>query len=174
VSDVAGRVVVRPYRLPEDAEALSRVFAASAEYHRDIDDMPPLIAPLGMDYARQRFAAMRTDDSEHLLLVAEAGGEVVGHVEARMRRDEAAGFTGTYVEELAVAPEWRGRGVGTALMAAVDEWARGKGALSVALDHFHTNEGAHRLYERLGFHVRGIIMEKRLQRVGTHVDPPSG
>jgi len=156
-------VVVRPYRLPEDAEALSRVFASSEQYHRDIDDMPPLIPPIGIEYARQRFAAMRTDDAEQLLLVGEVDGEVVGHVEARMRRDEAAGFVGTYVEELAVAPEWRGRGVGTVLMAAVFEWARGKGALSVALDHFHTNEGAHRLYERLGFQVRGVIMERRLQ-----------
>jgi len=47
-------------------------------------------------------------------------------------------------------------------MAAVDEWARRNGALSVALDHLHTNDGAHRLYERLGFRVRGVIMEKRL------------
>lgn len=155
-------VVVRPYRLPEDAEALSHVFASSEQYHRDIDDMPPLIPPIGIEYARQRFAAMRTDDPEHLLLVAEVDGEVVGHVEARMRRDEPAGFVGTYVEELAVAPSWRGHGVGTALMAAVDEWARGRGSMSVALDHFHTNEGAHRLYERLGFRVRGVIMEKRL------------
>jgi aminoglycoside 6'-N-acetyltransferase I len=158
----AARVVVRPYRLPEDGEALARVFASSEQYHRDIDDMPPLIPPIGIEYARQRFAAMRTDDAEQLLLVGEVDGEVVGHVEARMRRDEPAGFVGTYVEELAVAPEWRGSGVGTALMAAVDEWARGRGALSVALDHFHTNQGAHRLYERLGFRVRGVIMEKRL------------
>lgn len=163
MSDAAGRVVVRPYRLPEDAEALSRVFASSEQYHRDIDDLPPLIPPIGMEYARRRFAEMRTGDPEHLLLAAEVDGAVVGHVEARMRRDEAAGFVGAYVEELAVAPEWRGRGVGTALMAAVDEWARGRGAMSVALDHFHTNEGAHRLYSRLGFQVRGIIMEKRLQ-----------
>lgn len=162
MTDAAPHVVVRPYRLPEDAEALSRIFASSEEYHRDIDDLPPLIAPLGMEYARQRFASMTTDDPERALLVAEVDGEVAGHVEARMRRDEAAGFVGTYVEELAVAPEWRGRGVGTALMASVAEWARGKGALSVALDHFHTNEGAHRLYARLGFQVRGIIMEKRL------------
>ncbi|HXA27579.1 MAG TPA: GNAT family N-acetyltransferase [Candidatus Angelobacter sp.] len=156
-------LTVRPYRLPDDAEALSRIFADSEEYHRAIDDLPPLIPPVGIDYARQRFATMKPDDPERCLLVAEVGGEVVGHVEAIMRRDEAAGFTGTYVDELAVSPSWRGRGVGTALMAAVEEWARGKGALSVALDHLHTNEGAHRLYERLGFRTRGVIMERRLR-----------
>jgi len=160
--DAAARVVVRPYRMPDDLEGLSEVFASSEQYHRDIDDMPPLIAPLDVAYARQRFAAMKLDDPDRLLLVAEVDGAVVGHVEATMRRDEAAGFVGTYVDELAVAPQWRGRGAGTVLMAAVEEWARGKGSLSVALDHFHTNEGAHRLYERLGFVVRGVIMEKRL------------
>lgn len=162
MTDAPSRVRVRPYALPADAEALSRVFASSEQYHRDIDDMPPLIPPLDIAYARQRFAAMQTDDPDRALLVAEVDGEVVGHVEARMRRDEAAGFTGAYVEELAVAPEWRGRGAGTVLMDAVEEWARGRGAMSIALDHFHTNEGAHRLYDRLGFRVRGLIMEKRL------------
>jgi GNAT superfamily N-acetyltransferase len=163
LTDPAPRITVRPYRMPDDAEALSRVFADSEQYHREIDDLPPLVPLVGIEYARQRFAKIRTDDPERALLVAEVDGAVVGHVEATMRRDEAAGFAGAYVDELAVATSWRGRGVGTALMAAVDEWARSKGALSVALDHLHTNDGAHRLYERLGFRVRGMIMEKRLR-----------
>lgn len=162
MTDRPPQITVRPYRLPDDAEALSVVYAESEQYHRDIDDLPPLIPPLGIAYARQRFAKLKTDDTERALLVAEVDGAVVGHVEATMRRDEAAGFVGTYVDELAVSVPWRGRGVGTALMAAVEEWARGKGALSIALDHLHTNDGAHRLYERLGLRTRGMIMEKRL------------
>jgi len=162
LSDVASRVVVRPYRLPEDAEALSRVFYDSERWHHDIDDLPPLLPPLDLEYARKRFAGLTAADPDRALLAAEVDGEVVGLAEAKMRRDDAAGFVGAYVDELAVAESWRGRGVGTVLMAALEEWARGRGAISVALDHFHTNDGAHRLYERLGFRVRGVIMEKRL------------
>jgi len=156
------RVVVRPYRLPEDIEGLSSVYLDSERYHTAIDDQPPLTPPRELDYARQRFAAMSIGDPERLLLVADADGEVVGHVEARMQRDEPAHFVGVYVDELAVAEAWRGRGVGTLLMAAVEKWARDKGALSIALDHFHTNAGARRLYDRLGFRVRSVVMAKRL------------
>jgi GNAT superfamily N-acetyltransferase len=115
-----------------------------------------------MDYARQRFAKLSPDD-KRLLLLAEVDGDVVGLVEATMRRDDEAGFAGAYVDELAVAASWRGRGVGMLLMGEVDAWALGNGAMSVALDHLHTNEGAHRLYARLGYAVRGVIMEKRLR-----------
>jgi GNAT superfamily N-acetyltransferase len=155
-------ILVRPYRLPEDIESLARVFVDSAVYHRDIDDLPPLIAPIGMEYARRRFEKPKPD-GERALLAAEVDGAVVGLVEVTLRRDEAAGFVGAYVDELAVAAAWRGRGIGTRLMAAAEEWARGSGALSVALDHLHTNHGAHRLYARRGYVSLGIIMEKRLR-----------
>jgi GNAT superfamily N-acetyltransferase len=155
-------VKVRAYQIPDDVEGLSRVLIDSATYHRGIDDLPPMIPAMTMDYARQRFTNLSPDE-KRLLLLAEVDGEVVGLVEATMRRDDEAGFVGAYVDELAVAASWRGRGVGTLLMAEVDVWALGKGAMSVALDHLHTNEGAHRLYSRLGYAVRGVIMEKRLR-----------
>jgi ribosomal protein S18 acetylase RimI-like enzyme len=155
-------MTIRPYRIPDDVEGLARVYVDSATHHRAIDDLPPLIPAITMDYARQRFANLEPDD-KRLLLVAEVDSEVVGLVEATMRRDDAAQFVGAYVDELAVATSWRGHGVGTRLMAEVESWAARNGALSLALDHLHTNEGAHRLYERLGYQSRGVIMEKRLR-----------
>jgi ribosomal protein S18 acetylase RimI-like enzyme len=153
-------IAVRPYRLPDDIEGLARVFLDSARYHEEIDDLPPLMSPATMEYARTRFARIKPDDKRGLF-VAEVDGEVVGHIEVSMRRDDDAGFVGAYVEELAVAEAWRGRGVGTRLMAHGEKWAQDNGARSIMLDHLHTNAGAARLYERLGYGRRGILLGKR-------------
>jgi ribosomal protein S18 acetylase RimI-like enzyme len=159
---VAASIVVRPYRLPADAEALVRIFDESWQHHEDIDPKPRMV-PRSLDVIRRRFAAI-VPDPDRALLVAEVDGEVVGLAEARMRRDESSGFVGAYVEELAVTVAWRGRGVGTRLMAEVERWARQHGARSVALDTMETNAGARRLYERLGYTTRAVIMAKRFDR----------
>ncbi len=57
---------------------------------------------------------------------------------------------------LAVGAEYRGRGLGTALLQAVDEWAVGRGLSSVSVVTQLENEAACRLYERAGFRVDRI------------------
>jgi GNAT superfamily N-acetyltransferase len=55
------------------------------------------------------------------------------------------------VEELYVAPESRNRGLGTAVMAAVESLTRERGGhlIEVAVDGADTD--AHRFYERIGY-----------------------
>jgi GNAT superfamily N-acetyltransferase len=50
-----------------------------------------------------------------------------------------------------VAPESRGDGIGSALIDAVEGWARGEGYTGIGLGVTTTNEPAVRLYERKGF-----------------------
>ena len=56
-----------------------------------------------------------------------------------------------YVASLAVAPDARGRGVGSALMASVEAEARRRGAARLALDVSRANAGGRAFYARLGF-----------------------
>ncbi len=63
-----------------------------------------------------------------------------------------------YVSSLAVAPGYRGRGVGGELMRTTVELARWRGFASVTLDVGIENEGARRFYERAGF----VEVERRL------------
>ncbi|MEA2993185.1 MAG: hypothetical protein QOD40_2105 [Alphaproteobacteria bacterium] len=54
------------------------------------------------------------------------------------------------VVDVSLLPEWRGRGIGTALMQAICAEARHAGkAVSVAVEKYNP---AQRLYRRLGFH----------------------
>jgi len=50
-----------------------------------------------------------------------------------------------------VAPKVRGRGVGGALIEAVEGWARAEGYVQIGLGVTTTNEPAIRLYERKGY-----------------------
>ena len=54
-----------------------------------------------------------------------------------------------YLEDLFTAPEVRGRGVATALVEAVGEWARARGCGSVYWQTHEANATARRLYDRL-------------------------
>ena len=58
---------------------------------------------------------------------------------------------GLHVHRIAVAPDWRGRGIGSALLRAVAESARATGSARVTLKVGRSNARALRLYQALGF-----------------------
>ena len=60
-----------------------------------------------------------------------------------------------HINNVAIRPAYRGRGLGTALMHHVLAEARRFGARRATLEVRSSNEGARRLYERLGFRVTG-------------------
>lgn len=67
-------------------------------------------------------------------------------------------FSGTvdFVENVVVHPQWRGRGLGAALMRHLEDRARARGSLKLTLDTYAVNRGARRFYEGLGYDPRGI------------------
>ena len=60
-----------------------------------------------------------------------------------------------HINNVAVLPELRGQGIGTALMQRVFDEAHRLGARRATLEVRASNDGARRLYERLGFYVAG-------------------
>ncbi len=64
-------------------------------------------------------------------------------------------FDEIHINNVALRPSLRGQGIGTALMQRVFAEARALGAKRATLEVRASNEGARRLYERLGFHVSG-------------------
>ena len=56
-----------------------------------------------------------------------------------------------YICGVAVFPEYRGRGIGTQLMAIAEQQAATKGFAKLSLIVFEQNKGAKRLYDRIGY-----------------------
>jgi putative acetyltransferase len=89
------------------------------------------------------------------LFVAElAGGELVGRLS--LMRDPHP--SSKHVADLGVmvAAGHRRLGVGTALMAAAEDWAGSAGVAKLELHVFPHNEPAIRLYEKLGYAREGL------------------
>ena len=58
-----------------------------------------------------------------------------------------------YINMIAAYPQFRGQGVGTALLGQIDELASARGCKLSSLQVFDYNSDAIRLYERLGFEI---------------------
>ena len=67
------------------------------------------------------------------------------------------------VDSLAVSPATRGLGIGTRLMASAEDKARAMGKSMMSLSVIGENEGAVRLYERIGFKTARVWRSKLLE-----------
>jgi ribosomal protein S18 acetylase RimI-like enzyme len=67
-----------------------------------------------------------------------------------------------WVWDIAVDREHRGRGIGTEVLALVAAHVRGAGGTALGLSVAGHNQGARRLYERVGYQVAAVRMQKVL------------
>ena len=79
-------------------------------------------------------------------------------------RDYFTGEPHAHVGILAVSQRAEGRGVGSALLAAAEEWARGRGARRLTLNVFEGNRRARALYERRGFLPESLRYVRSLEK----------
>ena len=90
------------------------------------------------------------------MLVADAGGEIVGICSVYLDIESIRFGQRAWVEDLAVHPDFRSQRVGKRLLDAAKEWGRGRGASHLELDSAETRPDAHRFYEREGAAYRSI------------------
>jgi RimJ/RimL family protein N-acetyltransferase len=82
-------------------------------------------------------------------IVAVAGGQVVGMIHVDVSR-HGFGELG-----MLVASDWRGRGIGSALVQAAIDWARSQRLHKLCLEVFAHNTAAIALYRKFGFAQEG-------------------
>jgi len=80
-------------------------------------------------------------------LIIEAGGEAIGRLYLDERGDDL------HLIDISLAPERRGGGIGTAIMADLLGWAGARGKTMTL--YVEPPNPARRLYERLGFAAEG-------------------
>jgi GNAT superfamily N-acetyltransferase len=102
---------------------------------------------------------------ECLYLVAWEDGTPVGQALLHRRRPSALAVAGVvdslpYIEDVFVLPEWRNRGVGTALLEAAESAAATRGDRGVSLAVSTGNAAARRLYTRLGYVDAGVPVHR--------------
>ena len=141
-------IPVRPAR-PDDVETWLELRCAlwpdgsEAEHAGDID----------------RFFARTSRDPAAVLLAEDAAGQVLGFAELSIRpcaegcRTHRVG----YLEGWYVVPEGRRRGVGRALVAAAEEWARARGCTEFASDTQRDNAISVAAHLALGFSDAGLV-----------------
>ena len=113
-------------------------------------------------YRRRYFRRSWTD--EQASIVAVTGNRVIGHL--NISREESPVTRHVASIGMAVAPEWRGKGVGTALMDEAVRWARHFGVEKLALSVYPDNEAARALYRRFGFQEEGRLTGHSKKSIG--------
>jgi GNAT superfamily N-acetyltransferase len=96
-------------------------------------------------------------DPGHAMLVAVAGGRVVGLVSLG-QREHFSGEVDAYIGEL--VSEADGSGIGQALLAAAEEWAARRGLSRITLDTGARNDRARRFYGRAGYLEEDVRLTK--------------
>jgi GNAT superfamily N-acetyltransferase len=82
--------------------------------------------------------------------VAEDRGALIAFCTAYLELNSVRFGHRCWVEDFAVDPRQRSKGVGAALLNAVKDWARKAGATHLELDSGLARADAHRFYEREG------------------------
>ncbi len=148
-------IIIRTFE-PADATAVSqlirRTMRESNSRDYPLDRLQPLI-----DYFSPE--KVRRLSQERVCLVAEANGQLIG----------TAALEGTELVTFFVLPEYQGQGIGTRLLAAIEEQARTQAITHITVDASVTGVAfyAARGYLRTGVEHAGtagrqIGMEKQL------------
>lgn len=101
-------------------------------------------------------AGRSTGDGTQVIMLADAGerglaGMTGVYVPPQPKLAHVGIIWGVYVRE-----PFRGRGLGSSLLRACIDWARGKGLIGLKLGVAATNDDARRCYERCGFTAYGL------------------
>ncbi len=129
--------------LEADAAFLARLYASTRQDLLGFAD-PAQAAPLIAMQQRLQTAGYLASFPEAQYLILQHGGEPA----ARIVVDQDPGRI--RLVDIAVVPEARGRGFGTAILRALQQWSAARGLPMVLAVH-HSNPAARRLYVTLGF-----------------------
>jgi len=157
-------VAIRPYEDRDEREVVEFVRELQNHESAFYDRMLPS-SEIGSWYVLRALRDARGSGGE--FLVAELDGRVIGYATVLVGQssqellDEVL-YTYAYVGDLVVAKSARRRGVGVALLEECERIARRAGEKWLRIGAIAANSDAARIYERYGFVIQFLRMEKPL------------
>jgi ribosomal protein S18 acetylase RimI-like enzyme len=159
-------VEIRPVTL-HDLDSLVEIYLAGARHHAAIDPAAFRV-PDRSDVADRLRRRLDASGPEHAYIAADLAGRLVGSATLDVDDVPSPGAMTRPMRSaelgIAILDDWRGRGIGHRLIAALEDWAAEHGIDRVRLNVTTTNAGAIRLYRGLGYEDSGIEMRKDVAR----------
>lgn len=143
---------VRPV-VEGDRERWQELFLAYGVFYEE--DFPP-------DVVEGVWAWLLQEDHPLRGFVAEVEGQVEGFAHLRFQHDTFTAGAGWFLDDLFTDPNARGKGVATALITALDEYATAHGGGTLRWITAATNERARRLYDTLATPTTWVTYEREV------------
>jgi len=118
-----------------------------------------------IDAQRQKkgLSLMLKQSNQCCIMVAECKKEVVGMCTGQLLTSTSEGGLKVILEDLVIAAEERGRGIGSALVCAVEKWAVSQGAMRIDLLADQRNCSALDFYKKHNWKTTELIaLQKHL------------
>lgn len=137
----------------------------------DAADLARLSGELGYPASaaqlRQRLATLLAAPQQHFVCIAQWQGETCGWIHGFVR-PLLESDTCVELGGLVVAATQRGHGIGSALLAACEQWAKTQGIHQLGLRSAEHRQDAHRFYRQHGYvHVKtSLTLRKTLASDG--------
>jgi GNAT superfamily N-acetyltransferase len=125
--------------IPELIELLAVLFAIEQDFSPDTDKQ------------HRGLAALLASCNGHIAIARDTTSRAVGMATVQLVISTAEGAPSAWVEDVVVREDFRGNGLGRALLNAVLEWARAQGAVRAQLLADLDNAPALAFYERVGW-----------------------
>ncbi|MBA9086203.1 putative N-acetyltransferase YhbS [Fontibacillus solani] len=135
---------------------------------KDIDDLSNLFVDfIGKDSDKDKMEEQLrriNENSNYYVAVAEAGSRVIGTAMGIICYD-LVGDSGTFmlVENVVVAPDYQGHGVGKALMNSIERFGLDNQCKYVILVSESKREGSHEFYNAVGYTTDQKGFKKKIQ-----------
>lgn len=147
-----------------DARVIARLNGTIQEHHRRL--YPETFKPHAEEEV-EAFVAKQLQDTTWHCLIARHGDQEAGYVLFYLRDYQENPFRrayrGVHIDQISVLPAFKRKGIGKALMAEVEAFARREGVSQLELTYWERNDEARTFYEELGFEPRILFVTKPLE-----------
>jgi ribosomal protein S18 acetylase RimI-like enzyme len=139
---------VKQYGSSYEVRSKLVLHAKNGKINYTIVDVPPYTKQYGPEAVEAHSYVGNSDKTVFFAYVDDA---LAGQIRLWKHWNQYA-----YIDDIAVEPDYRGQGIGRALMEHAIGWAKSKGLPGMMLETQSNNVAACRLYERCGFALGGF------------------